>query len=226
MCDRKDFFKDVIYNPITQLGKNLACVSVEPPLETLKQVRLLAEIVMIIVTKTGYLRNRFVFTVQIVDNLDLVNLIGCFCIGVQTEQYASLLERYSKSPKACKLNLQIYTIICRVLTLIIGLLVETYRFPKNETASCSIFQSTLPAFLNFMTEQLNTFVVTRASEIHKFQEQQSLVYHFLVFFRSVMVQSHDERLSELFHTYSTGFLPQTVFFLAQHTAILGQDKSD
>ena len=142
---------------------------------------------MVIITKTGYLRNRFVFTVNVVDNVDLVNLIGSFCIGVQHEQFASLLERYSKSPKACKLNLEIYTILCRILTQVIGLLVETYRFPKNETASCTIFQQTLPAFLNFMTEQLNTFVVTRASEIHKFAEQQTLIYYFLVFFRSVMV---------------------------------------
>ena len=94
---------------------------------------------MIIVNKTGYLRNRFIFTVNIVDNMDLVNLIGSFCIGVKQQEYSSLLERYSKSPKACKLNLQIYTIICRVLTTIIGLLVETYNFPRNETASCTIF---------------------------------------------------------------------------------------
>jgi len=41
-----------------------------------------------------------------------------------------------------------------------------------------------------------------------------------------MHQSSDERLTELFHAYSTGFMPQTLFFLAQHTAILGQSRYD
>jgi hypothetical protein len=53
-----------------------------------------------------------------------------------------------------------------------------------------------------------------------------LIYHFLVFFRNLMHQSSDERLTELFHAYSTGFMPQTLFFLAQHTAILGQSRYD
>ena len=33
-------------------------------------------------------------------------------------------------------------------------------------------------------------------------------------------------MSELFHAYSTGFMPQTIFFLAQHTAICGQLTSE
>jgi hypothetical protein len=72
-----------------------------------------------------------------------------------------------------------------------------------------------------MTEQINLFVVTKVAEIHKFPEQQCLIYHFLIFFRTVMHQSNEDRLAELFQAYSTGFMPQTLFFLALHTAILG-----
>jgi hypothetical protein len=37
-----------------------------------------------------------------------------------------------------------------------------------------------------------------------------------------MQQADDERLTALFHTYTTSFLPQTIFFLAQHTAVANQ----
>ena len=72
----------------------------------------------------------------------------------------------------------------------------------------------MPGFLIVMTEQLNVFVMTRGTELHKFTDQLVLVYDFLHFFSSMITYSQDEKLSELFHAFSTGFMPQTIFFLA------------
>ena len=70
--------------------------------------------------------------------------------------------------------------------MLVGYLVITFKFPKAEVSKCNLFQQTMPAFLNLMTEQINTFVITRASEIHRFGEQHVLIYEFLVFFRTVI----------------------------------------
>jgi hypothetical protein len=165
----------------------MSTVHAEPPLEAIKTVRLLLEIALVIVTKTGYLCNRFVFTVNIDDNNDIVMLVNTFCTNIQSEQFASLLERYAKLPKAMHKNLGIYSILCHMLTTIVNHMVHTFKFPKDEISKCTIFQQTLPAFLNYMTEQINTFVVTRAIEISKYSDQHTLIYHFIVFFRTVMV---------------------------------------
>ena len=103
-------------------------------------MRLLVRLVLILVSKTALLRNKYVFTVNIVDNYDIVQMIGVFCENIEVEEYSSLFERYSRSPKAVKINIEIYTILCRLLTDLIGYLVITFKFPKDEVSQCNIFQ--------------------------------------------------------------------------------------
>jgi|LakMenEpi03Aug12_release.lakeMendotaPanAssembly.Ray.scaffolds.fasta_scaffold438146_1 hypothetical protein len=121
------------------MGKELVLALVEPPLETLKQTRLLVSIVLFYVAKIGHLRNQHVFTLSIADNQDLVKMVGVFCQDIEIEQYSSLLERYSRSPKACGINIQIYAMLCKLLTMLVGYLVITFKFPKAEVSKCNLF---------------------------------------------------------------------------------------
>ena len=66
---------------------------------------------------------------------------------------------------------------------------------------------------------MNIFVITRTIEMHKFTNQMVLVYDFLSFLSTMMQFSEDVHLKELFHSFSTGFLPQTIFFLAQNVSL-------
>ena len=71
-------------------------------------------ILLIWVSKTATIRNSHVFTLNILDNEALVSLIQSFCT-FEVEQYLSLFERYSRSPKALRLNLQLYSSLCILL---------------------------------------------------------------------------------------------------------------
>jgi hypothetical protein len=82
LSDRKEFFKEHVYKPATLLGKELALVNQEPSLLTLKVTKLLLEIALIAVTMTGFVRNRFVFTLHVIDNQSLANLLNVFCVNI------------------------------------------------------------------------------------------------------------------------------------------------
>jgi hypothetical protein len=82
ICDRNHFLRTIIFEPLTHLGHQLSNLFVMPPHDLLKHTRLLMELVLLIVTKTGYLRNQYVFTVQVADNLDLVKLVFAFCCNI------------------------------------------------------------------------------------------------------------------------------------------------
>jgi hypothetical protein len=56
-----------------------------PPHDTLKHARLLMELALIVVTKTGYLRNQYVFTVSVADNVEIVKVVNAFCNNIQQE---------------------------------------------------------------------------------------------------------------------------------------------
>jgi len=85
ISDRNHFLKNVIYEPLTQLGHELATLHVMPPHDTLKHARLLMELALIVVTKTGYLRNQYVFTVSVADNVEIVKVVNAFCNNIQQE---------------------------------------------------------------------------------------------------------------------------------------------
>lgn len=51
-----------------------------------------------------------------------------------------------------------------------------------------------------------------------------LINDFLDFMCTMMEFSEDLCLKELFHSFSTGFLPQTIFFLAQNVSLYEQSK--
>jgi len=101
-----------------------------------------------------------------------------------------------------------------------------FKFPKEEATKCLVFAQTLPQFLNMMTKNLNFFVMTRATEFYKYSEQFGLVSEFLHFFSKVITYCKDEKLSELYHAYAVEFMPQTIFFLAQHVSMNEQDRDE
>ena len=179
---------------------------------------MLFKILLIWISKIATCRNKHVFTLNVLDNRDLVKLINTFC-EFTIEQYSSLFERFSRSPKAMKLNLQIYSMICKLVSVLVDCMVKLFHFPKDEMTKCLVFSQSIPGFLIVMTEQLNVFVMTRGNEMHKFTNQLVLVQDFLHFFSSMVSFCQDEKLAELFYAFSTGFLPQTIFFLAQSTCL-------
>ena len=65
-----------------------------------------------------------------------------------------------------------------------------------------------------MSEQLNIFIITRAHELSKFSNQLVLIYDFLGLMSVLVKFSDDARLKEPFHSFTAGFMPQTLFFLA------------
>ena len=77
-----------------------------------------------------------------------------------------------------------------------------------------------------MSEQLNIFVITRSLEMHKFTAQFVFIHEFLTLLATMMQFSEDQRLKELFHSFSMGFMPQTVFFLAQATNLYDQSRGE
>ena len=103
------------------------------------------------------------------DNEHFVKLIQIYS-EFTIEQYSSLFERFSRSPKSMKLNLEIYSMICKFVSCMIDCMTQLFRFPKDETTKCLVFSETIPSFLIVMTEQLNVFVMTRGNEMHKFTD--------------------------------------------------------
>jgi len=163
-------------------------------------------IILTWVAKTATIRNGHVFTQNVLDNECLVTLIQTFTT-FEVEQYMSLFERYSRSPKSLRLNLEIYGMLCKLLSTLVNCMTHYYELPTNEITNSRVFSLTIPSFLQVMTEQLNIFLITRALEMHKFTSQYVLINDFLDFLATMMQFSEDPLLKELFHSFSTGFLP-------------------
>ena len=90
------------------------------------------------------------------------------------------------------------------------------ELPRNEILNSRVFSLTIPAFLQVLTEQLNIFIITRSAEMHKFTGQFVLIYDFLCLLSQMIEFTDDDpRFKEVYHSFSTGFLPQSIFFLAQ-----------
>ena len=62
--------------------------------------------------------------------------------------------------------------------------------------------------------------------MHKFTGQFILIHDFLNLLSQMLDFSDDPRFKEVFHSFSTGFLPQSVFFLAQNATLFGQSKQE
>lgn len=128
----------------------------------------------------------------------------------------SLFERYSRSPKTLQINLELYSMLCKLLSSLVNCMTHFFELPVEEISTSRVFSLTIPSFLHVMTEQLNIFIITRSLEMHKFTSQFVLIHDLLAFLATMMQFSEDIHLKELFHSFSTGFLPQTIFFLAQN----------
>ena len=90
------------------------------------------------VSKTATIRNKHVFTLNVLDNVSFVKLIQIYS-EFSIEQYSSLFERFSRSPKSMKLNLEIYSMICKFVSCLIDCMTQLFRFPKDETTKCLVF---------------------------------------------------------------------------------------
>ena len=191
----------------------------------MKKARTLLTIVLTFVAKTALIRNGYVFTLHILDNKLLVKLIQAFS-QFEVEQYMSIFERYSRSPKALTVHLEIYSMLCRLLSTLVSCMTHFYELPSDEVSNSLVFSLTIPYFLQVMTEQLNIFIITRQLEMNKFTGQFVLIYDFLSFLSTMMQFSEDPRFKEVFHSFSTGFVPQTVFFLAQNTSLYEQSRPE
>ena len=223
--DRREFFNKLVLTPLIEIGVALKNPTSDSQGETLKRARTLMTIVLTWVGKTVILRNSHVFTQNIMDSEQLVTMIQTFS-QFEVEQYLSLFERYSRSPKTLKLNLELYSMICRLLNTLVNCMTHFFELPRDEITNSKVFSLTIPSFLQVMTEQLNIFILTRSVEMHQFTNQLVLIHDFLSFMGTMMEYSEDVCLKELFHSFSTGFLPQTVFFLAQNVSLYEQSRSE
>ena len=94
----------MILKPLIDIAISLKNPPSDSQGEILKKARTLLAILLSWVAKTALIRNSHVFTLNIVDNEFLVTIIQTFC-NFEVEQYMSLFERFSRSPKALSINL-------------------------------------------------------------------------------------------------------------------------
>ena len=184
----------------------------------MRKARALLATSLVWVTKTALIRNSYVFTVNVVDNECLIAVIQAFS-SFEIDQYSSLFERYSRSAKTLSLNLQIYCMICRLLRTLVNCMNYFFELPRNEIMASRVFSLTIPPFLQMVSEQLNIFIITRATELHNFPSQLCLIDDYMTLLATMMEFNDDAKLKELFHSFSVGFLPQSIFYLAQSTSL-------
>ena len=76
--DRRDFFNFIVLNPLKENGKLLQHMMVDNQIDVLKQTRTLFSILLTWVAKTALVRNGHVFTLNILDNEHLVEMVQQF----------------------------------------------------------------------------------------------------------------------------------------------------
>ena len=123
--DRREFLNNLVLAPLIEIGVSLQSHKSDNLVETLKKARALLQIVLSWVAKTVIVRNSNVFTENIIDNEVLVNLIQTFS-QFEVEQYMSLFERFSRSPKTLRLNLEIYSMFCKLLRTLVNCMTHHY----------------------------------------------------------------------------------------------------
>ena len=144
--DRREFLNQLVMRPLIQTGRTLKSMSIDNQVEILKRTRTLLKILLTWIAKTALVRNGHVFTLNILDNEELVELVQQFQ-EFEVEQYMSLFERYSRSPKAMRYNLEIYTMLCKLLTLLVNTMTHYFEFPLNEVTNSRVFMLSIPSFL-------------------------------------------------------------------------------
>ena len=70
-----------------------------------------------------------------------------------------------------KLSLLIYKKLCEILLLLLNAMtMPRYNIPAPELTKCTVMQLGLSGFLNLLTSQMNTFILTRAAEFARFTD--------------------------------------------------------
>ena len=183
--DRREFFNQLILVPLNEIGIGLKNPTSDNMADILKRATTLMTITMVWVSKTAIIRNAHAFTLNVLDNDCLVALIQTFS-QFEVEQYLTLFERYSRSPKSLRLNLELYSMLCLLLRTLVNCMTHFFVLPRDEIVNSRVFSLTISSFLQVMTEQLNVFIITRSLEMHKFTNQLVLIYDFLGFLSTMM----------------------------------------
>lgn len=136
--DRLEFFNKIILEPLISIGKNLRSTTSDNQGDVLKKARNLLTIVLTWIAKTALIRNSHVFTLNVLDNDCLVTLIQTFS-SFEIDQYLSLFERFSRSAKALSLNLQIYSMFCKLLRMLVNCMSHYFELPRNEIKDSRVF---------------------------------------------------------------------------------------
>ena len=113
-------------------------------------MRDLLDLTMLYIVKSEHTMNKHLFTLDILENQHIVELIQTFCL-FEIDQFSNVFERYSLRPINLKLNLLLYKKICDMYMLLIdSMRGERYKMPANEITKCSVMQKTLPEFIHIM----------------------------------------------------------------------------
>ena len=73
--DRREFLNQLVMRPLIQTGRTLKSMAIDNQVEILKRSRTLLKILLTWVAKTALVRNGHVFTLNILDNEELVELV-------------------------------------------------------------------------------------------------------------------------------------------------------
>ena len=76
--DRREFFNNLVLIPLIKTGRTLKSMTVDNQVDVLKRARTLFSILLTWVSKTALVRNGHVFTLNILDNEDLVHMVQQF----------------------------------------------------------------------------------------------------------------------------------------------------
>ena len=77
--DRDDFFNKLVVRPLNDIALSLQNPPNDNQSEVIKRARIFLTILMVWMAKTPIIRNIHVFTLTILDNPEIVNLIQSFC---------------------------------------------------------------------------------------------------------------------------------------------------
>lgn len=73
--DRREFLNNLVLIPLIKTGKMLKNMTIDNQVDVLKRARTLFSIMLTWVAKTALVRNGHVFTLNILDNEDLVHMV-------------------------------------------------------------------------------------------------------------------------------------------------------
>ena len=99
------------------------------------------------------------------------------------------------------------------------------KLPSEELGRCLVFEANLIDFLTLMTNNISLFINNYWDQMSKYGYLQRTFAHFFAFMRDVLGNIEDEPIKELYHSLSSTFIPQTLFFLEINTEMRDTEKT-